>query len=369
MSRMPRKLATRAVVTGTVVLAGLCSMRVVGAQVIPADAFKIDRFANVAPPEVQIDSTVRITNPGNTGLRAWGTHIEEPGGGSVFVTETPFQDATLSSAERDVLVEKCFDIFENGSGFGQCRCEGETDALAQNGGLSVVEKTPPPGTLCANLYVFAPDQQLAECCACPLTPNGLIKLSVTNDLTANTLTGDSVPNGVIKLLSSSLGPLNDCDPGAPVFAPSPSTTTTTVPGSSTTTTTEATTSSTTTTTLQTGSLTAACAAVQDGFGRLDCTLGSLGADPGCDVTSISPPVRRLVVQKVNAMRSRLQGAARRNGPGALGRALARTNGALTSVQRTLARTVKQRRISPACEALLQGQLAGLRQQVAALRGE
>lgn len=76
MSRMPRRLATRAVVTGTVVLAGLCSVRVVGAQVIGADAFKIDRFANVAPPEVQIDSTVRITNPGSTGLRAWGTHIE-----------------------------------------------------------------------------------------------------------------------------------------------------------------------------------------------------------------------------------------------------------------------------------------------------
>ncbi len=32
------------------------------------------------------------------------------------------------------------------------------------------------GNLCAMIYVFSPDQELDECCGCPLTPDGLITL-------------------------------------------------------------------------------------------------------------------------------------------------------------------------------------------------
>jgi hypothetical protein len=49
--------------------------------------------------------------------------------------------------------------------------------------------------ICANVYVFAQDQQLISCCTCPLSPNDLKTLSVQNDLINNTLT-PGVPTGV-----------------------------------------------------------------------------------------------------------------------------------------------------------------------------
>jgi hypothetical protein len=52
-----------------------------------------------------------------------------------------------------------------------------------------------PGSICANVYVFAEDQQLIACCSCPLTPNHLRTLSVQNDLISNTLT-PGVPIGI-----------------------------------------------------------------------------------------------------------------------------------------------------------------------------
>ena len=75
----------------------------------------------------------------------------------------------------------------------------------------------PSGDLCAMIYVFDADQQLAECCGCPVTPNGLRTLSVTNDLTSNPLTPNKPQSGVIKIVSSTGVPT--CDPGSPVPTP------------------------------------------------------------------------------------------------------------------------------------------------------
>jgi hypothetical protein len=56
--------------------------------------------------------------------------------------------------------------------------------------------------ICANVYVFAEDQQLISCCTCPMSPNELRTLSVQNDLINNTLT-PGVPIGVtVALLAS-----------------------------------------------------------------------------------------------------------------------------------------------------------------------
>ena len=58
------------------------------------------------------------------------------------------------------------------------------------------------GALCANVYTFSPDEQLISCCSCPVTPNGLVSLSVKSDLTSNTLTPAVPTSVVIKLLFS-----------------------------------------------------------------------------------------------------------------------------------------------------------------------
>jgi hypothetical protein len=71
------------------------------------------------------------------------------------------------------------------------------------------------GNLCSMIYVFDNDQQLAECCGCVETHNGLRTLSVQKDLTSNPLTGKRPNNGVIKIVSAAV---NDapCDPTANV---------------------------------------------------------------------------------------------------------------------------------------------------------
>jgi len=61
----------------------------------------------------------------------------------------------------------------------------------------------PGGTICANVYVFDPSQELGACCACPLTPNALAALSVKNDLISNWLTPGTPTGGVtIALLAT-----------------------------------------------------------------------------------------------------------------------------------------------------------------------
>jgi hypothetical protein len=78
----------------------------------------------------------------------------------------------------------------------------DTTVYITNVGTQTGTKTDPSGDLCALIYVFEPDQQLAECCGCAITPDGLLTLSVSNNLTSNSLTGGTLVNGAIKILSS-----------------------------------------------------------------------------------------------------------------------------------------------------------------------
>jgi hypothetical protein len=68
------------------------------------------------------------------------------------------------------------------------------------------------GKLCANIYVFAADQQISECCSCPITANGLVTTSVHKQVTANPLTGVVPNNGVVQIISSLPLPNGTCDP-------------------------------------------------------------------------------------------------------------------------------------------------------------
>jgi len=58
------------------------------------------------------------------------------------------------------------------------------------------------GNICVNVYAFDPAEELIACCSCTVTPNGLAKLSVTNDLISNTLTPATPTSVVVKLLAT-----------------------------------------------------------------------------------------------------------------------------------------------------------------------
>jgi hypothetical protein len=377
-----------------VALAGLCAAGSVRAQGLPADVLKIDRFASLGVPWVEdLDGSIRISNPGSPTLRAWGTHIEVTNTSTedAFTSETAFQDTPLSSAELDELTERCGDIFDNGSGAGRCSCRRE-DGVREDG-TSRGTKAPEPGTLCANLYVFAADQQLTECCSCPVTPNGLLTLSVRDDLNSNPLTGDVPDRGVVALLTSVPGATSECDPTVPTLPSSPTTTTTTIPTPTSTTTTTTTTSTTipgetTTTTSTTTSSTTSTTMPSSGSGAtttaepaanpkvacgglsglalLDCAVGTVGVDPGCDGSAMKPSVQKLVLRRMNAMMSRVQGADRKGGK-ALGRALNRADRNLGAVQKALVKEAKHRKLTASCLALLQSQLGGVQGALTALK--
>ena len=84
--------------------------------------------------------------------------------------------------------------------------------IGNTGARGAVPATPGPGgEICANVYSFATTGQMAACCTCLVPPDGLVSLSVRQDLLPN----GSVfppPNALmIKLLASV--PVADTCPG------------------------------------------------------------------------------------------------------------------------------------------------------------
>jgi hypothetical protein len=101
---------------------------------------------------------------------------------------------------------------DNGSGIG--------DNL-----LRLVNPTAANGSVCAFVYVFDNEEEMGECCGCPVSPNGLDQISVANDLTDNWgITSFDEASGVIDIVTglpnaaifiSSLGlSVPACDPGS-----------------------------------------------------------------------------------------------------------------------------------------------------------
>src|SRR5271168_2623972 len=56
--------------------------------------------------------------------------------------------------------------------------------------------------LYAAIYVFDDSQEMQECCACQISPDGLLSESVDQELTANTVTGIKPTRGVIKVIGT-----------------------------------------------------------------------------------------------------------------------------------------------------------------------
>jgi hypothetical protein len=67
------------------------------------------------------------------------------------------------------------------------------------------------GNLCVNVYAYTPDEQMASCCTCIVTPNGLNSLSVRSDLASNPLTPVIPSAMVIKLVATKGDSTNTCN--------------------------------------------------------------------------------------------------------------------------------------------------------------
>jgi len=126
--------------------------------------------------------------------------------------------STLASAQfNDVYWVNYFSQRNNGLGFDQFLRiinTGQVGSPTSPAGPGLV---PPQGTLCANIYVFNNDQEMEECCACPITANGLLQLSINNSLTANPLTSPAPNSGVIKIVSSFPQPQSNTHAGVVNF--------------------------------------------------------------------------------------------------------------------------------------------------------
>lgn len=78
--------------------------------------------------------------------------------------------------------------------------------------VGAVSGNDPSGRLCANIYVFDPNEEPVSCCSCPVTPNGLVSLSARNSLISNPLT-PGVPTSIVVKILFTLNESGSCDAG------------------------------------------------------------------------------------------------------------------------------------------------------------
>lgn len=88
---------------------------------------------------------------------------------------------------------------------------------APDGTVRIINDGDSGGNLYALIFVFDDSQELQECGACPVSPDGLLSEDVKTELTSNTLTGRVPSRGVIKVISYAVGltEITASDPPAP----------------------------------------------------------------------------------------------------------------------------------------------------------
>lgn len=89
-----------------------------------------------------------------------------------------------------------------------------TNSGARGAGLAAGTSASTTGAFCLNVYAFSPDEQMVACCSCPVTPNGLVKLSVLDDVVYRTLT-PAVPTAIVVKLYSTVPQSNSCNAASP----------------------------------------------------------------------------------------------------------------------------------------------------------
>jgi len=76
-----------------------------------------------------------------------------------------------------------------------------------------------PASICANIYVLNPSEELEACCSVPLTPDEVIQGQLSS-LVANLLNNNGLVNGVVKIISSSAGAgAGACPSGSATITP------------------------------------------------------------------------------------------------------------------------------------------------------
>ncbi len=93
----------------------------------------------------------------------------------------PASTAAGAAVAPDVYKVTYFSITDFG--------DGSAPGSGPNGDARIRIVNPTEATLCAEFYVFDSDEQLAECCGCPVTANGYRQLEVSDNLLGNSLTG------------------------------------------------------------------------------------------------------------------------------------------------------------------------------------
>jgi hypothetical protein len=101
------------------------------------------------------------------------------------------------------------DFFSNNPGPGS---PADKDVRLVNSGAFGTPLTSPIGDVCANIYVFDANQEMVECCSCRITPNGLLTLSVGNNLTNNPVTSVVPVDGAVKIVATDGSAGGACTP-------------------------------------------------------------------------------------------------------------------------------------------------------------
>jgi hypothetical protein len=103
----------------------------------------------------------------------------------------PFQIRYAANATRG---DSYIDISNDGASMTTTTIQSGTNTLAVS------------GSICINAYAFDAAEEILSCCSCPITPNGLVALSVQRDLLNNTLTGRATPSSIVIKLVATVPP-------------------------------------------------------------------------------------------------------------------------------------------------------------------
>jgi len=116
-----------------------------------------------------------------------------------------FLKALAALAASVPLLGQSFPAIQDGAyqvGYAVNLPMGDSTVNLSNDGFNGGPTNGAAGNICANTYVFDPQEEEVGCCSCLVTPNGLNSLSATKDLISNNLTPAVPTSIVIKLVSS-----------------------------------------------------------------------------------------------------------------------------------------------------------------------